>query len=142
MIDFFHPPKNVELARRCFAMLDEIPEPPHWIDRINGFSKPKAEGDMVEHDQRSECCFVRVSRFILDEASIVTALDGITGAAYRYGYRFPGARPGDEDAWVLFRRYTPLENGTRTFVSPDRRDRFQYDTFSGLYCPKQEGGGD
>lgn len=60
-------------------------------------------------------------------------LEGIVGSAYEYGYR-EDLFNGDT---IYFRLAEPLTDGRRTYVSPDRRDRFDKD-FRGFYSLKKK----
>lgn len=80
---------------------------------------------------------IKVAGILIDQASLDFVLDGIAGSAYEYGYLKPWTRPDLFKDWLLFRLEKPLNDGRRTYVSPDRRHLFDLDTFAGIYSPRQ-----
>lgn len=79
---------------------------------------------------------IEVARFLLDQTNLDHYLSGHTGSAYSLGYLLPGARPQNFKTWTLF-KLKPNENASyRTYVDPDRRHLYDYDTFTGLYTLK------
>lgn len=80
---------------------------------------------------------IKVASMLLDPISLDYYLSGIQ-SGYTHGYRFPGARPEDYKNWVLFKLEHSLENsptGQRSYVDPDRRHHYHYDSFLGIYFP-------
>lgn len=84
---------------------------------------------------------VKVAAMMIDPASLDFYLSGIC-SGYTHGYRIPGARPDDFKNWVLFRMKESLESdpkNRRAYVDPDRRHFYDYDTFTGIFTPKNRG---
>lgn len=83
---------------------------------------------------------LKVAAMMIDPASLDHYLSGIA-SGYTHGYRVPNARPDDFKVWVLFRMKESLENdpkGRRSYVDPDRRHHYNYETFTGLFTPKSQ----
>lgn len=100
-----------------FYLIDQLQQ--QLINRIYQRLKP---GERIE-----------VARFLLDQTSLDYYLSGHTGSAYSLGYLLPNARPENFKTWVLF-KLEPDENANyRTYVDPDRRHLYDYETYTGLY---------
>lgn len=82
-----------------------------------------------------------VAAMCISQAALDHYLSGTAGSAYTLGYIFPGNRPDTWKNWTLFRLPESLENdsrGRRSYVDPDRRHLYDYDSYSGLYTPNKD----
>ena len=59
-------------------------------------------------------------------------LEQIIGSAYEYGYQID-VDTGDT---IFFHLSQPLNDGRRSYVSPDRYNFFNYDSDTGIFSPK------
>jgi hypothetical protein len=78
---------------------------------------------------------IRVAAMLFRQEAFDFVLDATVGSSYEYGYILPGAQPDNFKDAIVFHLDKPLDDGRRSYVSPDRRYLYIRDNFTGIYCP-------